>query len=115
VLLRGGIYWAAMPGDKRRPVLVVSPEARNRLAHDVIVLPISSVASEGPWHVRLGRRESGLPKLSVVLCEQITTLLKERIDVERIGGPLPPMRMAAVERAVLRAIGVPMAQLPSSS
>jgi hypothetical protein len=53
MLERGRVYWATLPGDKRRPVLVLSPEARNARANDVIVAPLSSTLREGPWHVRL--------------------------------------------------------------
>jgi hypothetical protein len=60
-LARGRIYWAHLPGDKRRPVLVVSPEARNALASDVLVVPVSSELRHGPWHVRLDRGEGGAP------------------------------------------------------
>lgn len=107
-LARGRIYWARLPGDKRRPVLVLSPEVRNDLASDVLVVPVSSVLHEGPWHVRLARGEGGLPRASVLKCEQITTLRKDRIDPEPAGPPLADRRMAAVERCVLRAIGVPI-------
>ena len=107
-LARGRFYWARLPGDKRRPVLVVSPETRNALASDVIVVPVSSVLHEGPWHVRLSKSEGGLPRASVVKCEQITTLRKDRILPEPLGPPLTPRRMSAVERGVLRAIGVPI-------
>ena len=107
-LARGRIYWARLPGDKRRPVLVVSPETRNALASDVIVAPVSSVLREGPWHVRLGKGEGGLERASVVKCEQITTLLKDRVLPEPLGPPLTQRRMSAVERGVLRAIGVPV-------
>ncbi len=40
---RGHVYWARLPGDKRRPVLVLSPAARNEHANDVIVAPLSTV------------------------------------------------------------------------
>jgi len=53
---RGHLYWIQIPdepGGKRRPALVVSPNTRNRLANDVIVVPLSSVLCEAPTHVRL--------------------------------------------------------------
>ena len=43
---------------------------------------------------------------SVLLCEQIATLVKRRIDPQPIGGPLAASRMDDVERAVLLAIGI---------
>lgn len=107
-LQRGRLYWARMPKDKRRPVLVVSPEERNRFAADVIVVPLSTVLREGPWHVRLRRGEGGLAHASVVKCEQITTLRKALLGDRPLGRPLSRRRIAAVERAILRAIGVPL-------
>lgn len=92
--------------DKRRPVLILSPESRNEHASDLIVVPCSSVLRGGPWHVRLSKGEGGLERSSVLLCEQITTLVKKRLDPEPLGGPLAVHRMAEVERAVLLAIGM---------
>ncbi len=106
MLKRSHIYWAQVPGDKRRPVLVLSPEARNERASDVIVAPISSVLSEGPWHVRLRKGEAGVPKTSTVKCEQITTLPKDCIELEPLGRALSASKMTQAEHAVLRAIGV---------
>jgi mRNA-degrading endonuclease toxin of MazEF toxin-antitoxin module len=105
VLRRGYIYWAAL--DKRRPALLLSPDARNAKARDVIVIPASTVLREGPWHVRLKKGEGGLTAPSVLLCEQITTIPKECLDTTPLGGPLASARMGELERAVLRAIGVP--------
>jgi hypothetical protein len=41
-------------------------------------------------------------------CEQITTLRKEDVDPVPLGGALKSGRLAEVERAVLRAIGIPI-------
>jgi mRNA interferase MazF len=109
---RGHLYWVQIPdepGGKRRPALVVSPDARNRLANDVIVVPLSSVLREAPTHVRLRAREGGLPRSSMAKCEQITTLRRDRLVPHPLGGQLAPARMGAIEKAVLRAIGVPIA------
>jgi mRNA-degrading endonuclease toxin of MazEF toxin-antitoxin module len=104
MLRRACLHWAEM--DKRRPVLIVSPESRNEHASDLIVVPCSSVLRGGPWHVRLSKGEGGLERSSVLLCEQITTLVKKRLDPEPLGGPLAVDRMAEVERAVRLAIGM---------
>jgi mRNA interferase MazF len=103
---RGHIYWAEM--EKRRPVLVVSVDARNDRANDVLVVPCSTTLREAPTHVPLRRGEGGLPRDSVLKCEQITTLKKHDIDPVPLGVPVRPARMAEVERAVLRAIGIPI-------
>jgi mRNA-degrading endonuclease toxin of MazEF toxin-antitoxin module len=41
-------------------------------------------------------------------CEQITTLRRDRLTPRPIGGNLAPVRMVEVEKAILRAIGVPV-------
>jgi mRNA-degrading endonuclease toxin of MazEF toxin-antitoxin module len=105
MLRRGYVYWAVL--DKRRPALLLSPDARNDRARDVIVIPASTVMREGPWHVRLKKGEGGLTAPSVLLCEQITTVPKDCLDTTALGGPLSSRRISEVERAVLRAIGVP--------
>ncbi len=108
---RGHVYWVRVPDEpegKKRPALVVSSDVRNRLATDVIVVPISSVLREAPTHVRLRAREAGLPKSSMAKCEQITTLRRDRLSTKSLGGTLSASRMVQVEKAVLRAIGVPV-------
>lgn len=108
---RAHLYWVRIPdepGGKRRPALVVSPDSRNRLAGDVIVVPVSSVLREAPTHVRLRAREGGLERPSMAKCEQITTLRRDRLAPRPIGGNLAPGRMVEVEKAILRAIGVPV-------
>jgi len=105
---RGHLYWARLPGDKRRPVLVLSPDARNERAHDVIVAPLTTTLRPSPTHVRLRPREAGAQQASVVACERITTLERAVLDPRPLGGPLSEERLNEVARAVLRAIGVPI-------
>jgi mRNA-degrading endonuclease toxin of MazEF toxin-antitoxin module len=109
---RGHVYWVRIPdepGGKRRPALVVSPDGRNRLASDVIVVPVSGVVRDAPTHVRLRLREGGLPRPSVAKCEQITTLRRDRLTPRPLGGAVSSARMLEIEKAILRAIGVPVA------
>lgn len=103
---RGQVYWARL--DKRRPVLVISTDARNDRAGDLIVIPCSTNLREAPTHVRLRRGEGGLTHACVLKCEQITTLSKYDVERMPIGSGLTTARIAEVERAVLRAIGVPI-------
>ena len=107
---RGRLYWVSL--DKRRPALVLSPDYRNDLASDVIVVPCSTRLRPAPTHVLLKRGQGGLPESTVLKCEQITTLPKTDVHGP-LGGPLPPGLLRAVERAVLRAIGVPVPLEPS--
>jgi mRNA-degrading endonuclease toxin of MazEF toxin-antitoxin module len=107
--LRGCLYWVAVPGEpdaKRRPALVVSVDARNRLANDVLVIPASTTLKAAPTHVRLRRGTGGIRRDSVLKCEQITTLPKHLLSESALGGPLSQRLLEEVERGVLRAIGV---------
>ena len=103
---RGYLYWVSL--DKRRPALVLSPDYRNQHAHDVIVIPCSTHIRPAPTHVVLRRGQCGLAEASVLKCEQITTLAKADVHEPALGRPLPAGVLLAVERAVLRAIGVPV-------
>lgn len=106
---RGCLYWVRMPAEPTatlRPGLVVSVDARNRLASDVLVIPASTILRPSPTHVRLKKAQGGIPKDSVLKCEQITTLPKELLSEQALGGPLPGVLMDQVERGVLRAIGL---------
>ncbi|HET7294045.1 MAG TPA: type II toxin-antitoxin system PemK/MazF family toxin [Vicinamibacteria bacterium] len=103
---RGRIYWISL--DKRRPALVLSPDYRNQNASDVIVIPCSTRLRPAPTHVLLRRGQGGVTASSVLKCEQITTLPKGEIRGPALGAALPPSLLRAVERAVLRAVGVPI-------
>lgn len=105
-LRRGFLYLARL--DKLRPVLVLSPDVRNALASDVIVIPCTTTLSIAPTHVRLRKGDGGLSAASILKCEQITTLHKDDVRRNPLGGPVAPKRILEVERAVLRAIGVPV-------
>ena len=103
-LKRGHMYWARM--DKRRPVLVLSPDYRNERANDVIIVPGSTTIREAPTHVVLRAGEGGVRVRTTLKCEQITTLPQGDLQTRALGGKLSGERIAAVERALLRAIGV---------
>lgn len=103
---RGCLYLARL--DKLRPVLVVSIDVRNALAGDVLVVPCTTRLTGAPTHVRLRKGEGGQSAPSVLKCEQITTLPKGDLRDGALGPPLAATRMREVERAVLRAIGVPV-------
>jgi mRNA interferase MazF len=107
--LRGCLYWVKIPGEpeaKLRPALVVSVDARNRLANDVLVVPASTTLRPAPTHVRLKKGAGGVPRDSVLKCEQITTLPKHLLSEAALGGQLSSALLEEVERGVLRAIGI---------
>lgn len=89
---RGEIWWASLSSPRgsepgyRRPVVVVQSDAFNRSRiQTVIVAAITSSERLGlaPGNVSLTRRQSGLPKASVINVSQLMTLdrafLTERV------------------------------------
>ena len=82
-LKRGSLYWARL--DKRRPVLVISPDYRNERATDVIIVPASTTIREAPTHVVLRSGEGGVRTPTVLKCEQVTTLPRTDLELRRLG------------------------------
>jgi mRNA interferase MazF len=109
---RGEIYWVKLPGHpsdtKNRPALVVSMDVRNRLANDVIVVPLTTTLRPAPTHVELPAGEGGLKQTSVAKCEQVTTLDKSFLLRGPFAGTIRPALMREIEKAVQRAIGIPI-------
>jgi mRNA interferase MazF len=104
VIHRGEIWWARLGDPKgsgpgfRRPVVVIQAEAFNRsLIGTVVVAAVTSNLriEEAPGNVRLSRRESRLPRPSVVNVSQILTV-DRRFLLERISR-LPGETLADVD------------------
>ena len=108
---RGEIYLVKLPGHpsdaKHRPALIVSMDVRNRLASDVIVVPLSTTLRPAPTHVELSPGEGGLKETSMAKCEQVTTLDKSFLIRGPFPGTIGPTLMREVEKAIQRAIGIP--------
>jgi mRNA interferase MazF len=109
---RGEIYLVKLPGHpsdtKDRPALVVSLDVRNRLANDVMVVPISATLRPAPTHVELPAGEGGLKEASMGKCEQLTTLDKSFLIRGPFAGTISSSLMQEIEKAILRAIGIPV-------
>ena len=107
---RGEIYLVRIPGHPRdrkaRPALVVSLDVRNRLANDVMVVPLSATLRPSPTHVRIEAGEGGLHHASMAKCEQLTTLDKDFLLRGPFAGRIEEETMAQVERAIMRAVGI---------
>ncbi len=110
---RGEIWWAELPAPRgsepgyRRPVLVVQADAFNRSKIDTVL--VAAVTSdlglaEAPGNVRLSRRESRLPKISVVNVSQVLTL-DRRFLVERIGR-VPARTLGGVDTGLKLVLGL---------
>ena len=107
---RGEIYLVKLPGHpadrKTRPALIVSLDVRNRLANDVIVVPLTTALRPSPTHVDLPAGEGGLDRPSMAKCEQVTTLEKSFLLRGPFAGLVSPGAMREVEKAVQRTIGI---------
>lgn len=80
----------------RRPILVVSHDLFNQgPAELVIVLPLTSTHRGVPSHVPITPPEGGLKTASVILCEAIRSISKERLS-QRLG-TVSLATLAAVE------------------
>lgn len=89
----GEIWFADVPGDKRRPVLVLSRDPMGRLLHSVICAPITSKARGLTTEVSLGR-EAGLAQKSVANFDNTFLLSRHRL-VRRLGRAKPATLKAA--------------------
>ena len=109
---RGEIWWIELPDPAgsgpgyRRPAVIVSADAYNRSRIGTIVaatLTTNLALADAPGNVRLNRRESGLPKPSVVNVTQLVTvdrrLLAER--VKRLPQPLVDRIDAGLRKVLL--------------
>jgi mRNA interferase MazF len=89
---RGEIFFANLAPTvdseirKKRPVLIVSNNANNKMASTVTIVPITSNTNKVyPFEVLLETNDSGLPKCSKAQCHQVRTISKIRISGKEVG------------------------------
>jgi len=88
---RGEIWFTKLPTDPpekgKRPVVIVSIDARNNhpRADTVLVVPLSaSVHQRGmPTHLLLAPGQTGLREPSVAKAEDVSTIRKSHLDPSR--------------------------------
>jgi mRNA interferase MazF len=103
-MLRGEVWWADLPAPAgRRPVVLLSRNEAYAVRELVTVAPITTRVRRIPTEVPLGPAE-GLPKPCVANLDTITTI--PRRTLTRVVGPLPPDKLAAVERALMFSLGL---------
>jgi len=101
---RGEIWWADLPAPAgRRPVVLLSRNEAYAVRELVTVAPITTRVRRIPTEVPLGPGE-GLPKACVVNLDTLTTI--PRRTLTQAIGPLPTAKLAAVERALMFALGL---------
>ncbi len=120
MIARGQIYFVELSPTigreqaGRRPVLVVSSDAINRLPLVVTVVVGTSAKNlprDYPTNVRVTARESGLPQDTVFLCFQVRSLDPSRFIDPKTGRPglagtLSSERMRDVEEAIRRSLAL---------
>lgn len=113
VIQRGEIWWATLDEPRgsepgfRRPVVVIQSDAFNRSnINTVIVAVVTSNLrlAEAPGNVLLPKRDSGLPKDSVINVSQLLTLDKSYLtDKNR---RLPGPRLVELEEGLRVVMGL---------
>jgi len=109
--LRGEIWFVQLhvdpPTKGRRPVVIVSLDARNRheRADTVLAVPLTtSIHKDVPTHVFLPSGETGLQSDSAARAEDVTVIRKENLVESRI-----PLRKLSDKRICELAVKVSVA------
>ncbi len=113
---RGDIYFAQLDLksvrdggaeiQKTRPVVIVSNDVANRASSLVSIVPISSnISRVFPFEVPLTAEQSGLPKDSKAMAQQIRTIDKARLSQQR-SGSLKPKQLTALDEALRLHLGL---------
>ncbi len=101
---RGDVWLASVPGDKRRPVLVLSRDPMGRILRSVICAPVTSTIRGIGTEVPVGE-DAGLVRPSVANFDN--TLLLPRGSLIRHLGRAGTGTMDAACRALATATGCP--------
>ncbi|MEE9402325.1 MAG: type II toxin-antitoxin system PemK/MazF family toxin [Dehalococcoidia bacterium] len=103
-MVRGEIWWASLRKPRKselgynRPVLIIQADSfsRSKISTVVCAIITSNLALEkAPGNVRIGKKESNLPRESVINVSQIVTIDKAYLT-ECIGA-IPIQILAKVE------------------
>jgi len=94
---------------RSRPCLVVQNDVGNRYSSTTVIVPLTDAANlkkPSPIYVPVKKGDGGTTKDSYVLCDQIRTVDQRRF--RGVYGTLAPATMAAVDRALLISLGLPV-------
>ncbi len=113
---RGDIYWiynpqSASAGEigKTRPAIVISKRENNKMLNTIeVVFLTTNERYESEYHHIITSHTAGESVGSTVLCEQITTVAKERVG--NYIGYIEQDEMAEIEELFLNALGVELAE-----
>lgn len=92
-------------GDAR-PCVVVQNDLGNRYANTTIIVPATDAAGKEayPFQVLIPKGEGGLTKESLLKCEQIRVISKERIKGKI--GSLTEASVHALNQALINSLGL---------
>ena len=79
---RGEVWWADIPGDKVRPVLILTRDRFIPRLRSVLVAPVTTAVRSIPTEVELGS-EDGMPRTCAANFDNTFTLGRSRLQ-ERI-------------------------------
>lgn len=88
-----------------RPAIIVSNDIGNELSGNVqVVYLTSSPKSDNDMHVMITDHTANLKMLSTAICEQITTVSKERVG--NYIGKVTPTTLRKIEKGIMIALGI---------
>ncbi|AEF37382.1 PemK-like protein [Mycolicibacter sinensis] len=99
---RGEVWWADVPGDKIRPVLVLTRQRFTSRLTSLLVAPVTTTVRNIPTEVALDRAD-GLPRQCAANFDNVFTLGRSRFT-SRIAR-LADERLSEVCRAYRFAVG----------
>lgn len=99
---RGEIWWAEPPGERPRPVVILTRDRAIAVMERLLVAPVTTTVRGIPTEVPLGRRD-GLPTACVASFDDMAPMPKDYL-VECIT-TLSAERVEELSRAVRRATG----------
>lgn len=109
---RGEIYYIDLGVDEngsvqsgKRPVVIVQNDIGNKYSPTTLICPITSKQKKKmPTHVEITPKESGLPKQSTIMCEQLFTVNKN--DLEEMVGKLNDEKFKELNKGLTVSIGL---------
>jgi len=113
VVKRGQIWWATLPPPSgsepgyRRPVLIIQANSFNQSNIRTIIGAIVTShlrLADAPGNVHLSKRQSGLPRESVINVSQIVTL--DRSFLTHQAGRIPLSKQRDVDNGLRLALGL---------
>lgn len=110
---RGEIHWVEIKGSvgseqkKSRPALIVSNDKNNEYCETIEVVYLTNQPKKDlPTHVKLKKTSLGETEGSTVLCEQINTISKKRLQQNSYIEEISDEDLWDVEEALMISLGL---------